>query len=156
MKRILLLTAVALAAFLTGCNKPDNQQQGQQETVEVSLEVTDIADNCATIKASLTSGSFHGARIIEMLPVADVPAEVLESEIRLTDYVIENGSEIDAMPYEKTLTDVRIGADMFTAIIVYDASGRAADAVYVQWTPAGLPDGWSTDNNPGELGEIEW
>ena len=74
MKRILLLTAVALAAFLTGCNKPDNQQQGQQETVEVSLEVTDIADNCATIKASLTSGSFHGARIIEMLPVGDVPA----------------------------------------------------------------------------------
>lgn len=156
MKRILLLTAVALAAFLTGCNKPDNQQQGQQETVEVSLEVTDIADNCATIKASLTSGSFHGARIIEMLPLGEVPAEVLASEIRLTDYVIENGAEIDAMPYEKTLTDVRIGADMFTAVIVYDASGRAADAVYVQWTPAGLPDGWSTDNNPGELGEIEW
>ena len=79
----------------------------------------------------------------------------LESEIQLTNYVIENGVDVE-LPYSNTVTDVRIGQDMFTAIAVYDNTGRAVDVVYERWTPLGLPDGWSTENNPGELEEIEW
>ncbi len=153
MKRILLFIAVVMTALLSGCNKPENQQS-QQETIEVSLEVTGIADNCATINVSLTAGNFYGARIIEMIDLQDVTID-LESEIQLTNYVIENGVDIE-LPYSNTLTDIRLGQKKFTAVIVYDSTGRAVDVQYVTWDPVGLPDGWSTDNNPGELEEIEW
>lgn len=154
MKRFLLFAAAATVALLSGCNKPDEGEQ-TQETITVSLTVTPSDDNSATISAELTEGTFHGAKIIEMMNFDDVTID-LESEIQLTNYVIANGVDIDQMPYSKTLTDIRIGQDKFTAIIVYDASGRAVDVEYVKWTPLGLPDGWSTDNNPGELDEIEW
>ena len=154
MKRILLLTAAAMTFMVVGCNKPENGQQNQKETIEVSLEVTGIADNCATINAELTAGTFHGARIVEMVDLQDVTID-LESEIQLTNYVIENGVDIE-LPYSNTLTDIRLGQKKLTAIIVYDSTGRAVDVQYVTWDPVGLPDGWSTDNNPGELEEIEW
>lgn len=154
MKRILFLIAVAAVVLLSGCNKPGNQQQTQNEEIEVALTVTPHDDNSATIEAELTSGSFYGARLIEMMNFADVTID-LESEIQLTNYVIENGVDVE-LPYSNTVTDVRIGQDMFTAIAVYDNTGRAVDVVYERWTPLGLPDGWSTENNPGELEEIEW
>lgn len=154
MKRFLLFAAAATAALLSGCNKPDEEEQ-TQETITVSLTVTPGDDNSATISAELTAGTFHGAKIIEMMNFDDVTID-LESEIQLTNYVIDNGVDIDQMPYNKTLTDIRIGQDKFTAIIVYDSTGRAVDVEYVKWTPLGLPDGWSTENNPGKLDEIEW
>lgn len=154
MNRILFSVAVILMTLLSSCSKPDNEEQ-TQETIAVSLTVTPNDDNTAVISAELTSGSFHGAKIIEMMNFEEVTID-LESEIQLTNYVISNGVDITEFPYTNTLTDIRIGQDKFTAIIVYDASGRAVDVAYERWTPLGLPDGWSTENNPGELDEIVW
>ena len=153
MKRILFLVAAAMTALLSSCNKPA-QQQTQTETIEVSLEVTDIADNQATVKAELTAGSFYGAKIVKMVDRQDITID-LESEIQLTNYVLANGEDID-LPYSETISDVRLGQDKFTAVIVMDNTGRAVDVKYVIWPPAGLPDGWSTENGAGELGEIIW
>ena len=89
-----------------------------------------------------------------MIDFQDVTID-LESEIQLTNYVIANGVDVE-LPYENTLTDIRIGQKKFTAIIVYDSTGRAVDVQYTTWDPVGLPDGWSTENNPGELDEIVW
>ena len=61
MKKILLLTAATVAVFFTGCSKPEVKE----DPIQVSLEVTDIADNSATVSAKLTSGDFAGAEIIE-------------------------------------------------------------------------------------------
>ena len=154
MNRILISVAVILMTLLSSCNKPDEGQQTQTETIEVSLSVTDIQDNCATIKAEVTQGNFYGAKLIEMMDFQDVTID-LESEIQLTNYVIANGVDVE-LPYENTLTDIRIGQKKFTAIIVYDSTGRAVDVQYTTWDPVGLPDGWSTENNPGELDEIVW
>lgn len=150
MKRTLLMIAALTALMLTGCKKPSETE----DPIAVSLEVTEIQDNCATVKAQLTSGNFYGAKLVEMVNVDDVTIDY-SSDIQLVNYVQANGVDVE-LPYENTLTGIKIGQDKFTAIIVYDKSGRAAVAEKIVWTPAGLPEGWSTDNNPGELGEIKW
>lgn len=150
MKKTLLIIASLSALMLAGCKKP----AGTEEPVAVLLEVTGIQDNCATVKAHLTSGKFYGARLIESMDAEDVTIDYT-SDIQLVNYVQANGTGIE-LPYENTLTGLKLGKDKFTAIIVYDNTGRAAVVEKVIWTPAGMPDGWSTDNNPGELGEIIW
>ncbi len=79
-----------------------------------------------------------------------------DSDIQLTRYIKENGIDFANLPYETTITDIRLGKDRFTAVGVYGKDGVMAATAYKTWTPVGLADGWSTDNNPGELGEIEW
>lgn len=151
MKKTLLIIA-AVAALLMGCNKPQSDEQ--EETFAVSLTVTDIADNCATVRASLTEGTFYGAKLIEKMNLEDVTIDY-GNDIQLVNFVEKNGISVE-LPYENILTDVRVGKDCFTAIIVYDATGRAAVTSTCIWTPVGNPDGWSETNNPGELEEIEW
>lgn len=151
MKRISLAIA-ALALLCAGaCNK---QQTAKEDPIEVSLEVVDIADNCATVKAELTSGKFYGAKLVEAVNLDEVTVDVT-SDIQLVNYVEKNGVEV-TLPYENTLTGLKIGKEKFTAIIVYDNTGRACKTASKVWTPEGLPDGWSTENNPGELEEIHW
>lgn len=152
MKKSLLILAVACTALLSGCKKEETG--GEQETIKVSLEVTPADDNSATITASLTSGKATGAKIIEEMLTDDVTIDYTK-DIQLVNFVEANGKKID-LPYEHKLTDVRIGKDRFTAIIVYDNTGRAAVTAYKIWTPIGQADGWSTENNPGELEEIKW
>ncbi|MCM1501930.1 MAG: hypothetical protein NC115_04590 [Bacteroidales bacterium] len=150
MKKTLLMIAAFSALMLAGCKKPAETE----EPIKVSLEVTEIQDNCATVKVQLTSGKFYGAKLVEMVNVDDVTVDYT-SDIQLVNYVQANGTDIE-LPYENTLTGVKIGQDKLTAIIVFDNTGRASVAEKVVWTPAGLPAGWSTENNPGELTEIIW
>lgn len=150
MKKHLLIIAALSALALTGCKK----QAEAEDTISVSLEVTDIQDNHATVKAQLTSGKFYGAKLIEMVNLDDVTIDY-SSDIQLVNYVNANGTDIE-LPYENTIEKIKIGQDKFTAIIVFDNNGRAAVAEKVIWTPAGLPEGWSTENNPGELEGINW
>lgn len=152
MKKYLLMTAVLMTAFLSGCKK--SETKNTDDPIAVSLEVVDIADNCATVKAALTSGTFYGAKMVEAVNLDDVTVDYT-NDIQLVNYVEANGTDV-TLPYGNVLTGVKIGKDMLTAIIVYDNTGRAAVTAYKTWTPAGLPDGWSTDNNPGELDEIKW
>lgn len=152
MKKLLLVGAAILAAAISfSCSKSESDEE---KPIEVSLEVTDIADNAATIKASLTSGNFYGAKLVDA-----VVAESLEfdttNDIQLIKYVEGNGVAIE-LPFEKKLTGIKIGKDMFTAIIIYDATGRVCTTKTLTWTPEGLAEGWSDSNNPGSLEEIPW
>ena len=152
MKKSLLILAVACTALFSGCKKAGTGET--EDPIKVSLEVTGIENNSATIKAELTSGKASGAKIIEDYILDDVTIDYTK-DIQLVNFVEANGVKVD-LPYEKTLSGVKIGKDRFTAIIVYDNTGRAAVTAYQVWTPEGLPEGWSTENNPGELGEIKW
>ncbi len=153
MKKIFLALAVVCSAMLVSCKKPVEQQQ--EEKFTVSLEITDIKDNCATINAALTEGNFYGAKIVEEVLYEELTINP-DKGIELVKFVKENGVDITAMPYTKTLEKVRIGKDRFTAIIVFNKEGVAKATAYKVWTPEGSPAGWSTENNPGNLGEIEW
>ncbi len=152
MKKVLLMLAVLSATMLVSCKKPQTQEE---EKFAVSLEITAIENNCATINATLTEGNFYGGMIVEEFINEELTIDPAKG-IDLVKFVKENGVEITAMPYQKTLEKVRIGKDRFTAIIVFNKEGVAKASAYKVWTPEGSPAGWSTENNPGELGEIEW
>lgn len=153
MKRILYIAAVcgALLATASSCKKAE---PAKEDPVKVTLEVTDIADNCATVRASLESGKFYGAKIIDMMNRDDLAVD-LANEIQLVRFIEENGAEI-TLPYEKKLEKVKIGIERFSAVIAYDSKGIAKSVAYVVWSPEGNPEGWSTDNGAGSLGENEW
>lgn len=153
MKKSLLIIAVACTALLFGCKKAETGGE-EQQPIKVSLEVTPADDNSAAIKAVLTSGQATGGKIIEDMLVDDVTIDY-SKDIQLVKFVEENGKAI-SFPYENKLTGIKIGKDRFTAVIVYDNTGRAAVTAYKIWTPLGQADGWSSENNPGELEEIEW
>lgn len=152
MKRLTTIVAMLMALSFFGCNKPAGDDSG--ETISVNLEVTDIADNCATIRANLTSGNFYGAKLLEYMNAEDVTFDPT-NDIQLINYVEKNGVAVE-LPLERKLTGLRVGKDLFTAIIVYDQTNRVVATKTVTWTPEGQVDGWSTENNPGELDEIEW
>lgn len=152
MKTLTILVAMFMTLSFLGCDKSAGEDSG--ETISVNLEVTDIADNCATIKAYLTSGNFYGAKLLESMNADDVTFDST-NDIQLINYVEKNGEAVD-LPLERKLTGVKVGKDMFTAIIVYDRTNRVVTTKTVTWTPEGKVDGWSDENNPGELEEIEW
>ena len=152
MKRVTIFIAMLMTLPFFGCSKSDGEDS--VETIAVNLEVTDIADNCATIKAFLTSGKFHGAKLLESMNADDVTFDPA-NDIQLINYVEKNGVAAE-LPLEKKLTGLKIGKKLFTAVIVYDRTGRVVATKTVTWAPEGKPDGWSGENNPGELEEIEW
>ena len=152
MKKILLIGVAILTATISfSCSKPESDEE---KPIGVSLEITDIADNAATVKASLTSGKFYGAKLVDA-----VVAESLEfdttNDIQLIKFVEEKGADV-TLPLEKKLTGIKIGKDMLTALIVYDETGRVCITKTVIWTPEGIAEGWSDSNNPGSLDEITW
>lgn len=157
MKRLFMigLVASAFALFLTACNKSDeNNDTTEGETIEVSINVNVGDDNSATVTAEQTSGNFYAAKIIVMMEYSEVTVD-LSSEVSLTNFIIENGVDVE-LPYTETFTGLRVGYDKFSAVVAYDSSGRAAATAYQVWTPQGDALGWSEENNPGELEEIEW
>lgn len=164
MKKYLIMIAVAAMAIMTiGCEKKNPNAgtggneggNGSQPTaVEATLEVTDIADNCATIKVTVTSGTATKAKIVKAVRQSDVTVDV-NNDIQLISYIETNGLDI-TLPYTETLTDLSVGNDLFTAVAVYNAEGRAELCKYRVWTPVGKVEGWSTDNNPGSLDEEIW
>ena len=156
MKKYIIIAASALA-LLCGCNKTTSGAEegngGGEVTGKdpvVKLEVTDIKDNCATIKASLTEGQFNGGKIIAAKKVSDIGIDYT-SEIRLIQYVRDNGTDITAMPYSSTVEKLTHEKDYFTAVIVYNKDGRVCSSKYEVWTAEGTPDGISNENSAGEL-----
>ena len=144
---IAVILAVVLPALIS-CGKTETPKE---ETIKVTLEITDIADNAATVKAGLESGTFYGAKIVEMVNADDIVFDP-SNDIQLVKYVEENGVSVD-LPYQKRLEKLRIGIDRFTAVIAYDKNGIAKSTAYKIWSPEGNPEGWSTENNPGSLDE---
>lgn len=155
MKKYLFSIAVAaMAILMVGCEKPASGNGGKEAPLAATLEVTDIADNCATIKVAVTSGTATKGKIVKAVRNSELTIDPTK-DIQLINWIEQNGADI-TLPYTETLTDVSVGNDLFTAVIVYNAAGRAEVCKYQVWTPEGEIDGWSTENNPGNLGEIIW
>ncbi len=153
MEKYLLITLLAVAALLTGCNKQTNWDAAAESFV-ISLSVTDIADNRATVTASLTEGEFHGARIVEAVRSDAVSVDYSRESI-LMEYVDANGVDVE-FPYTNTITGLKDGVEMVTAVIVYNSKGEPAASSYRVWIAAGEPEIWSGSNDAGHAGEIVW
>ena len=157
MKRSLLLIAALAALLIVGCEKkkPNESTGGNQsDPLAVELTVTGIENNCATINVTVTAGKASKAVIIEAMKYEDVSVDT-SKDIQLINFVQTNGKEV-SLPYTVTLTDISVGKEMFTAVAVYNESGRAEVCKFAVWNPVGEADGWSTDNNPGSLDETKW
>jgi hypothetical protein len=158
MKKYLSAIAVAaMAILMVGCDKPatgNGDNGGADAALAATLEVTDSADNCATIKVTVTSGTATKGKIVKAVRNSEITVDPTK-DIQLINWIETNGVEV-SLPYTETLTDLAVGNDMFTAVAVYNADGRAEVCKYQVWTPVGKVEGWSTDNNPGSLGEENW
>ena len=73
--------------------------------------------------------------------------------MKLTQWVQENGKDIESLPYTEELSQLTYQKDYISAVIVYNKEGRACEAAFETWTAVGKPDGISKDNSAGELGE---
>ncbi len=160
MKKILLIS-VALMTLFASCKKGEGPKGGNdngggtQEVIEPKLEVTDIANNQATITVTLVQGNFYGGKIVEAINEENVGINY-DDAFELVQYVVDNGTEISSLPYTKTLENVKKGRDKFTAVLLYNSKGIPYVAKYAIWTPDGVAYEWSETNTPGSLGEIEW
>lgn len=154
MKKYLsILMAVAIATLFVSCTK-NEEPEDDDEVISFTLNVTNIADNQATITVDLTEGTNHGGMIIEGMKNADVDVN-LESENQLIKYVRQNGVNID-FPYTHTLTGLKTETEMFTAVIVFKSNGLAVTPQYKIWTAEGAYDWWSEGSEAGSLDENEW
>lgn len=143
---------MTIATLFIGCTK-DVTTDDDDEVITFSLNVTDIADNQATVSVNLSEGEFHGAMIVEAANFSDVSIDYT-NENKLIKYVRQNGVNIDSVPYTHTVTGLRTGRDMFTAVIVFKSNGLAVTPKYLTWTADGVA--WSDDAGAGSLDEIEW
>lgn len=156
MKKNLLITLFLVLGFLGGsCSDSSSSDGGETgggsgENPTPKIEVSNIADNKATVTATLVSGEFHGAKIVAGVRISKLDFDYTR-EIPLIDYVEKNGSTVDAMPYTTELSDLIFEQDYLCAVIVYDATGRACASSYTTFTAEGLPDGISDENSAGNL-----
>ena len=136
MKRFLLFTA-SLCLMAVSCNKPEGgDDNGGSDGVmpEVTIAVTDNADNQATVTAQLTAGQFYGAKII--------------TGVRISDITIDYSKEIALIQY---VTDLIYHQEYMCAVIVYDETGRACDSAFDTFIAEGEPDGIANDSSAGNL-----
>ena len=156
MKKIVksfLMIAMTMAVIV-GCGKKEQPEASGSEPLEVSVTVTEIADNKAVVTASIVSGEAASGKIVTNYPMTSVDFDY-EMEISLIN-VIEKEGQAMTFPYTVTLENVRDDFDYISAVLVYDETGRAAAAASCIWTGDGIPDGWSQDNSAGQLEPNEW
>ncbi len=155
MKRISFLMLLPLLCAV-GCDKSDSASgDGDSATVSaIQVEVSDIEENCATIRVSMTSGSSTRGKLVENLLLSDVQFDY-ENEIQLVKYVRENGKDI-TLPYSVKLEDLKNGTQFITAVIALDGNGSATCSDYEIWTAVGKEEAWSEAGNAGDLGEVTW
>lgn len=150
MKKTLLLIA-ALSAFLfCSCGKQKTEEPEVDPTVSVA--VSGIGNNVATVSAELLTGKFYSAKIVPAVLVSSLSFDYTK-EIALISYVEKNGADVENLPCSIAVEKLRADKDYLSAVIVYDKTGRACASAYATWTAEGNPDGISDENNAGNLGE---
>ncbi len=125
-----------------------------QAKVELTLSVTDIADNCATIDVSVKSGKCSKAILIEAMKNDEVTVDPT-NEIKLIEFIRANGVEI-TLPYNNTVDEKKLGVNYFTAVAAVNSEGRVVTAASTVWTGDGEAEGVSGDNSAGDLEENVW
>ena len=151
MNKILALTAaLGLLLAFASCGEKEQKPGEKEPDPVVKIAVTGIDNNQATITATLEEGKFYGGKIITHVKVSDVPI-VYTRELALISYVLHNGTDINELPFTVTLEGLRADTDFLSAVIIYGKDGVAISSSYDTWTSVGNPEGWSNENNAGEL-----
>lgn len=152
MKKYLLISVALVLGFLGGsCSDSSDSNGGNGgDAPTVKIEVSNIADNKATVTATLLGGKFYGAKILTGVRISSLDFDYTR-EIPLIQYVEANGSAIDGLPYTTELENLVFEQDYLCAVIVYDATGRACASSYVTFTADGTPEGISDENSAGNL-----
>lgn len=151
MKKYLLISVALVLGLLGGaCDDSSDTNGGNGDAPTVKIEVSNIADNKATVTATLLGGQFYGAKILPGVRISTLDFDYTR-EIPLIKYVEANGESIDGLPYTTELENLVFEQDYLSAVIVYDATGRACASSYATFTAEGIPDGISDDNSAGHL-----
>lgn len=142
-----------LMLIIASCSGKDDSAPRVIPTM--TLTVSEIVDNTALITARQEAGTTIAAKVLEFYPVADIGFDY-NTEVKLVKFVEEKGISV-SLPYSRKIEKgLRPGVDYISAIIAYNAEGRAVCSAFQTWKAAGTEGMWSDDNSAGDLEENEW
>ena len=155
MKNLYINLVFMLALILVIASCSDKEDSAPRVIPTMSLTVSDIADNTALITSEQKTGTTVSAKVIEFYPVANINFDY-NIEVKLVKFVEENGTPV-SLPYTKKIEKgLKPGIDYISAIIAYNAEGRAVCSAFQTWKAAGTEGMWSDENSAGDLEENEW
>lgn len=151
MKKVLLITT-AIALLLVGaCKKPVPAPQPDSITVEV----TGIENNCATITITSVAETITKAKVITA-DVETLDFDYKTSEIKLSQWIEANGVEVD-LPYTTNVEKLKSGITFISAALGYNSStGLATCSAFKVWESVGGELPWSEENSAGNLDDNKW
>lgn len=143
-----LITCVAIS-----CSK--STEEIEEVIPTMTITVTDIVENRATISANMLTGEAVAAKVVDFYPINDIGIDY-NTEVKLVQFVESNGVEV-SLPYNRKIeTGLKPGVTYISAIIAYNDKGRAVCSAYAIWQAPGTEGLWSDDNSAGELEENNW
>lgn len=155
MKNLHINLAFIFVLLLITASCSDKDDSAPRVIPTMNLIVSEIADNTALITSEQQTGTTFGAKVIEFYPVADIGFDY-NVEVKLVKFVEENGVPV-SLPYtHKIVEGLKPGVNYISAIIAYNAEGRAVCSAFQTWKASGTEGMWSDDNSAGELEENEW
>ena len=155
MKNLYINMAFIFVLLLITASCSDKDDSAPRVIPTMNLTVSEIADNTALITSEQQTGTTFGAKVIEFYPVADIGFDY-NVEVKLVKFVEENGVPV-SLPYtHKIVEGLKPGVNYISAIIAYNAEGRAVCSAFQTWKASGTEGMWSDDNSAGELEENEW
>ena len=129
MKNLHINMAFIFVLLLITASCSDKDDSAPRVIPTMNLTVSEIADNTALITSEQQTGTTFGAKVIEFYPVADIGFDY-NIEVKLVKFVEENGEPV-SLPYTRKITEgLRPGVNYISAIIAYNAEGRAVCSAF--------------------------
>lgn len=155
MKNLHQRMAFIFVLLLITASCSDKDDSAPRVIPTMNLTVTEIADKTALITSEQQTGTTYGAKVIDFFPVTDIGIDY-NIEVKLVKFVEENGEPV-SLPYTRRITEgLRPGVNYITAIIAYNAEGRAVCSAFQTWKASGTEGAWSEGSSAGDLEENEW
>ena len=128
MKNLHISMAFIFVLLLITASCSDKDDSAPRVIPTMNLTVSEIADNTALITSEQQTGTTFGAKVIDFYPVADIGFDY-NIEVKPVKFVEENGEPV-SLPYTRKITEgLRPGVNYTSAIIAYNAEGRAGCSV---------------------------
>lgn len=132
MKNLYINMAFIFVLLLITASCSDKDDSAPRVIPTMNLTVSEIADNTALITSEQQTGTTFGAKVIDFYPVADIGFDY-NIEVKLVKFVEENGEPV-SLPYTRKITEgLRPGVNYISAIIAYNAEGRAVCSAFQTW-----------------------
>lgn len=155
MKNLHIRMAFIFVLLLITASCSDKDDSAPRVIPTMTLTVTEIADKTALIISEQQTGTTYGAKVIDFFPVTDIGIDY-NIEVKLVKFVEENGEPV-SLPYTRRITEgLRPGVNYISAIIAYNAEGRAVCSAFQTWKASGTEGAWSEGSSAGDLEENEW